>query len=85
MVFRRSALDAIGGIPETAFMYGEEIFIGQALKQAGFQIRYVPQVTVEHHDGASVKQRWSEDEKLMVFKGARILSARAAFSQILRL
>ena len=40
------------------------MFIGQALKQAGFQIWYVPQVTVEHHDGASVKQHYVSRARL---------------------
>lgn len=75
MVFRTAALEALGGVPEETFLYGEEIAIGGALRGAGQEVWYQPQAEVIHRDGVSVEQLWSAEEKLLVFRAARVLTA----------
>lgn len=64
MVFRTSMLAAIGGIPTTTFMYGEEQLLGAAFRRSGYEVWYEPGSTVFHENGASTKQVWSKDETL---------------------
>ena len=75
MAFRRDALEALGGVPELTFLYGEEIAIGHALARAGYGVRHHPEAQVTHQDGVSVDQLWSAPDKLLVFKAARILAS----------
>lgn len=42
---------------DSYFMYVEEIDLCWRLTQAGWKIRYVPELTVLHHAGASTRQR----------------------------
>lgn len=81
MVFRREALEAIGGFPEATFLYGEEIAVGGALRDAGFEVWYQPEAEVVHRDGASVEQLWTAGEKLLVFRAARLLTGHALMSR----
>jgi len=74
MVFRRQALETIGGFPEATFLYGEEIAVGGALRDAGLEVWYQPEAEVLHRDGASVEQLWTAEEKLLVFRAARLLT-----------
>jgi N-acetylglucosaminyl-diphospho-decaprenol L-rhamnosyltransferase len=74
MVFRREALETIGGFPESTFLYGEEIAVGGALRAAGLEVWYQPRAEVMHRDGASVDQLWTAEEKLLVFRAARLLT-----------
>lgn len=76
MVFRRSALERLGGLPRPTFLYGEEIAIGAALRRAGLETWYLPAARVVHADGSSVNRLWSSEQKLLVFKAARILTTR---------
>lgn len=81
MAFRRSLLEAAGGFPREAFLYGEEIALGGALRRAGFEVWYLPSARVVHWDGASVDQLWSAGDKLLVFKAARILTSRGVMGR----
>lgn len=81
MVFRKRALDTIGGFPEATFLYGEEIAVGGALRAAGLEVWYQPRSEVVHRDGASVEQLWTRKEKLLVFKAARLLTGRDVLSR----
>lgn len=57
MLIRRKALEQVGLLDETFFMYGEDLDLAYRLKQAGWRILYNPAVTVLHHKGESSKQR----------------------------
>ena len=81
MVFRRDALQKIGGFPASTFLYGEEIAVGGALRAAGLEVWYQPRAKVVHRDGVSVEQLWKADEKLLVFRAARLLTGRRLLSR----
>ena len=57
MMVRGTALDEVGLLDESFFMYGEDLDLAYRLKQAGWRILYNPAVTVLHHKGESSKQR----------------------------
>lgn len=56
MFVRRTAMDAIGLLDETFFMYGEDIDWAKRFKDAGWQVRYYPAVEVLHYKGRSSRQ-----------------------------
>ncbi len=56
MLVRRSALDQVGGFDERFFMYSEEMDLCYRLRQAGFEVWFVPDAAVVHHEGASSAQ-----------------------------
>ena len=43
----------VGGFDEDYFMYGEDLDLSFRIKQAGFKIMYVPEVSIIHHKGVS--------------------------------
>lgn len=57
MLMRRKALDMVGMLDESFFMYGEDLDLAYRLKQAGWRILYNPAVVVLHRKGESSKQR----------------------------
>ncbi len=50
---RKSVLEKTGGFDEDYFMYAEDIDLCFRIKQAGFKIVYVPDVSVVHYKGVS--------------------------------
>jgi len=48
MQVRREAIEAVGLLDETFFMYGEDLDWAYRIKQAGWKIYYNPKVTVLH-------------------------------------
>lgn len=56
MLIRRSALDAVGWLDETFFMYGEDLDLAYRLKEKGWRVLYNPAVSVLHRKGESSKQ-----------------------------
>ncbi len=56
LLVRSSALAAGSLFDERYFMYSEEVDLCRRLKQAGWRVRYLPQVSVVHHEGASSEQ-----------------------------
>ena len=55
MFIRRSALDKVGLLDETFFMYGEDIDISYRVLRAGFQNYYIP-TQILHYKGESTKK-----------------------------
>jgi len=55
-LLRRSALDQVGLLDETYFMYTEEMDLCYRLLQAGWQLWWVPQAAVLHRGEASSSQ-----------------------------
>jgi N-acetylglucosaminyl-diphospho-decaprenol L-rhamnosyltransferase len=56
-LFRRAALDQVGGYDEANFfMYSEELDLCRRIKAAGWRIVYVPDAQVIHHAGKSSEQ-----------------------------
>lgn len=55
-LLRRAALDQVGLLDETYFMYTEEVDICLRLTLAGWQLWWVPQAVVKHYGEASSRQ-----------------------------
>ena len=54
---KRSAIDQVGLLDENIFMFGEEIDWCWRIKEAGWQVYYVPEAVVYHYHGASTRLR----------------------------
>ena len=50
IVLRREALTEVGLFDEDFFLYSEEVDLQFRLRQAGWEVHYVPDVTVVHHE-----------------------------------
>jgi GT2 family glycosyltransferase len=53
VLLRRSALETVGGLDDGFFMYCEDIDLCRRLRDAGYDIRFVPDAVVKHEGGAS--------------------------------
>jgi N-acetylglucosaminyl-diphospho-decaprenol L-rhamnosyltransferase len=60
---------------DSYFMYVEEIDLAWRLKRAGWKIRYIPELTVLHHAGASTRQR-SAEMKAQLLRSRRLFNRR---------
>lgn len=80
MVFRRTALDAIGGFPSSTYMYGEELLVGAMMDKEGLEVWLDPSARVVHHVGQSVNQRWSRVERNRVRRAGIVESVRVTRS-----
>ena len=56
LLLRRAALDRIGGLDESYFMYTEEVDLCYRLAQAGWELWYVPAAAVTHFGEGSSGQ-----------------------------
>jgi GT2 family glycosyltransferase len=56
MLVRRETMTQVGLLDESFFMYGEDLDWAFAIKQAGWQVRYNPAVTVLHVKRAASRQ-----------------------------
>ena len=57
MLVRTAVIREVGLLDETYFMYGEDLDWAYRIKQYGWQIRYLPQVTIHHYKRAASSQR----------------------------
>jgi len=53
MLARREALAATGLLDERFFFYSEEVDLCLRVKQAGWEIQHLPQLTIVHHGGST--------------------------------
>ena len=56
LLVRRQAYEQVGGLDEGFFMYSEELDWCRRIKNAGWEIVYLPTATVLHHEGKSSEQ-----------------------------
>jgi len=56
MQVRREAIEAVGLLDESFFMYGEDLDWAYRIKKAGWKVFYHPQVTVKHIKRAASRQ-----------------------------
>ena len=56
LLVRRHAYEQVGGLDEGFFMYSEELDWCKRLKDAGWEVVYLPTATVIHHEGKSSEQ-----------------------------
>ena len=50
LVLRREALEEVGLFDEGFFLYSEEVDLQFRLREAGWEVHYLPEVTVVHHE-----------------------------------
>lgn len=77
MAVRREALNQIGFLDETFFLYGEDLDWCFRLRAAGWKIYYLPQTQIIHFKGESSKR--SNLDSLRIFYQAMHLFARKHF------
>jgi len=53
LMVRREVVDAVGGMDEAVFLYGEEYDWQLRVRKAGWEVHLVPQAVVIHHKSAS--------------------------------
>lgn len=59
MYIKRDALDKIGNLDESYFMYGEDIDWCYKAKQKGYKVAYTPEISIFHSDDGRKKTRYS--------------------------
>jgi O-antigen biosynthesis protein len=79
MLLRKSALDKIGLLDETFFMYGEDIDLSYRLQLGGYKNYYYPETTIIHYKGESTKK--SSVNYVFVFYRAMKIFAKKHFSK----
>jgi GT2 family glycosyltransferase len=71
MVIRREAYEAVGGLDEQFFLYGEDLDWCYRFKQAGWKIFYVHQTQIVHYKGESAR-RSDIDEVRLFYEAMRL-------------
>jgi GT2 family glycosyltransferase len=56
LLVRREAYEQVGGLDEGFFMYSEEMDWCRRIKNAGWEVVYLPTAMVVHHEGKSSEQ-----------------------------
>ena len=56
MMFRGEVYEAIGGLDESYFMYGEDLDYCYRTQKAGWKLAYVPDTKIIHYGGESTKR-----------------------------
>ena len=79
MLMRKEALDKVGLLDETFFMYGEDIDLSYRLILGGYKNYYYPKTRIIHYKGESTKK--SSVNYVFVFYNAMIIFAKKHFSQ----
>ncbi len=77
MLLRKEALDRVGLLDETYFMYGEDIDLSYRIQQGGFKNYYFPETRIIHYKGESTKK--GSINYVFVFYKAMVIFARRHF------
>lgn len=56
LAVRREVIEQVGMLDESYFMYSEELDWQKRIRQAGWQVVYLPQARVTHYEGKSSEQ-----------------------------
>lgn len=59
LIMRRQVYEAIGGLPENTFMYGEDLDYCAQAQSRGFRVAYTPKANVRHYLGASSRRDYA--------------------------
>jgi N-acetylglucosaminyl-diphospho-decaprenol L-rhamnosyltransferase len=62
MLVRRAVVDAVGGLDERCFMFGEDLEWCWRIRRAGWEVHYEPAAQVVHLGGQSSRQRYGDSE-----------------------
>ena len=79
MLMRKEALDKVGLLDESFFMYGEDIDLSYRLIKGGYKNYYFSDTRIIHYKGESTKK--SSVNYVFVFYNAMIIFAKKHFSQ----
>ena len=79
MFLRKTALDKVGMLDESFFMYGEDIDLSYRLLKGGYKNFYFPETRIIHYKGASTRKR--SVNYVLLFYRAMILFAQKHFSK----
>lgn len=79
MLMRKTALEKVGLLDETFFMYGEDIDLSYRITLGGFKNYYFPETRIIHYKGESTKK--SSVNYVFVFYKAMVIFAQKHFSQ----
>ncbi|MFA8298957.1 MAG: glycosyltransferase [Hyphomicrobiales bacterium] len=79
MMMRKEALDKVGLLDETFFMYGEDIDLSYRIIKGGYKNYYFADARIIHYKGESTKK--SSVNYVFVFYNAMIIFAKKHFSQ----
>lgn len=71
MLVRRRAIEQVGLLDESFFLYGEDLDWAWRMKERGWKVLYHPAVTVLHFKGEASRQR-SEEALLAFYDAMRI-------------
>lgn len=77
MFMRKSALDEVGLLDETFFMYGEDIDLSYRILKGGYDVVYFPETRIIHYKGESTKK--GSLNYVKVFYKAMIIFAEKHF------
>jgi O-antigen biosynthesis protein len=78
MLLRKEALDKVGLLDETFFMYGEDIDLSYRITCGGYKNYYFPETTIIHYKGESTRK--GSLNYVKVFYKAMIIFAQKHFS-----
>ncbi len=86
MMLRREVYEAVGGLDETYFMYGEDLDWCYRINQAGWSVFYTPKTKIIHYGGESTKRssidataHFHEAMRLFVKKNLKLGKQGTAF------
>jgi GT2 family glycosyltransferase len=74
LLIRKSAMDKIGPLDESFFMYGEDLDWCWRCKEAGFKVWYYPKIFITHYKGESSKKvpfqalKWFHDSMWIFYR-----------------
>ncbi len=75
MLLRRKALDEVGLLDETFFMYGEDIDMSYRITLGGFKNYYFPETRIIHYKGESTKKT-SVNYVFVFYKAMKIFAKK---------
>lgn len=78
MFMRRTALEKVGLLDETFFMYGEDIDLSYRIIKGGYKNYYYPETSIIHYKGESTKKGSANYVK--IFYQAMVIFARKHYS-----
>ena len=78
MLMRKKALNEVGLLDETFFMYGEDIDLSYRIQKGGYENYYFPETRIIHYKGESTKK--SSINYVFVFYKAMVIFAQKHFS-----
>ena len=79
MLLRKKAIDEVGFLDETFFMYGEDIDLSYRIVKGGYKNYYFPETRIIHYKGESTKK--GSLNYVFLFYKAMVVFAKKHFSQ----